>query len=47
MPKIKLDGYSCLRCSHRWVPRENNAKPTVCPKCKNPYWDTPKKNDKQ
>lgn len=45
MPRIKIDGYLCLRCDHKWVPRENNnEKPTVCPKCKNPYWDTPKQN---
>lgn len=43
MPKIKLDGYSCLRCEHRWVPRDDTI-PTVCPKCKSPYWDKPKKN---
>jgi hypothetical protein len=45
MPKIKLEGYLCLRCNHKWLPRENNRKPTVCPKCKSPYWDTPRKNE--
>ena len=46
MPKIKINGYLCLRCDHKWVPRENSEKPTVCPKCKSPYWDTPRKNGK-
>ena len=46
MPKIKLDGYLCVRCSHKWVPRDD-VKPTVCPKCKSPYWDIPRKNEKQ
>jgi len=43
MPKINIEGYLCSRCSHKWVARENNEKPTVCPKCKSPYWDKPKK----
>jgi DNA modification methylase len=36
MPKIKIEGYLCIRCKHTWIPREN-SKPTVCPKCKSPY----------
>jgi DNA-directed RNA polymerase subunit RPC12/RpoP len=44
MPKIKIDGYSCFRCNHKWVPREDNEKPLVCPRCKSPYWDKERKN---
>lgn len=40
MSKIKVWGYSCERCSHIWVPR-SEREPTVCPKCKSPYWDRP------
>jgi len=44
MAEIKLDGYQCERCSHKWVPREDSQnKPRVCPKCKSPYWDVPRK----
>jgi len=43
MPKIKLEGYMCCRCGHKWIPRDMKDKPKVCPKCKSPYWDTPKK----
>lgn len=30
--------YTCNRCGHVWVPREN-AEPKVCPHCKSPYWN--------
>lgn len=44
MAKIKItqDGYKCERCGHEWVPR-NKEYPKVCPKCKTPYWDRPRK----
>lgn len=32
----------CSRCSHEWYPR-TAVKPRVCPKCKSPYWDRPRK----
>lgn len=35
--------YTCERCGHEWIPREMDVEPKVCPKCKSPYWDTPKK----
>jgi rubrerythrin len=38
MGEIKLKGYVCERCGHKWVPR-SQEKPTVCPNCKSPYWD--------
>jgi len=34
----------CERCGHEWITR-NLKKPKVCPKCKSPYWDTPRKNE--
>jgi predicted Zn-ribbon and HTH transcriptional regulator len=40
---VKLTGYKCERCGHRWVPRQTKKKPRVCPKCKSPYWDIPRK----
>jgi predicted Zn-ribbon and HTH transcriptional regulator len=47
MELIQLWGYRCQRCGHEWVPRDKTQKPRVCPKCKNPYWDRPRKNEKQ
>jgi len=43
MARIKLEGYRCERCGHKWTPRNKNDTPKVCPKCKTPYWDTPRK----
>jgi hypothetical protein len=41
---ITIMGYRCERCEHEWVPRINgDAEPRVCPKCKSPYWDRPRK----
>lgn len=53
--KIQVWGYRCLRCEHEWVPRgvgqldpKNPPKeePRVCPKCKSPYWNIPRKTDR-
>lgn len=43
MAEIMLKGYKCERCTHTWVPRDFKEKPRVCPKCKSPYWDKPRK----
>lgn len=43
MSKVQLMGCHCQRCEHEWLPRKNSiCLPKVCPKCKSPYWDTPK-----
>ena len=42
--KITLDGYQCERCKHQWIPR-GKQNPIICPRCKSPYWDKPKKKD--
>jgi predicted Zn-ribbon and HTH transcriptional regulator len=39
---ITVMGWRCERCGHEWIPREE-AEPQVCPKCKNPYWNRPRK----
>lgn len=36
-------GYECERCDWKWIPRDKNTKPKVCPKCKSAYWDRPRK----
>ena len=44
MELIQVWGYRCHRCEHEWVPKNKTEKPRVCPKCKNVYWDRPRKN---
>jgi DNA-directed RNA polymerase subunit RPC12/RpoP len=51
VPKVKLEGYKCERCSHIWLPRKYGEQdPVICPKCKSPYWNRPRetkiRNDK-
>tara|TARA_Y100000310_G_scaffold60266_1_gene55621 strand:+ start:4672 stop:4812 length:141 start_codon:yes stop_codon:yes gene_type:complete len=41
--EIKLKCFGCERCKHEWLPRKKEDKPFVCPKCKSPYWNIPKK----
>ena len=40
---ITVIGYRCDRCGHEWVPRDFSNLPKVCPKCKSPYWNVPKR----
>jgi predicted Zn-ribbon and HTH transcriptional regulator len=45
MALIKIPGYRCERCGHEWAPREKREAddlPTICPKCKSPYWNRPR-----
>ena len=37
VPKI----HTCQRCDHVWASRASNPDPTICPKCKTPYWRVP------
>lgn len=39
---VYLYGCRC-RCGHEWLPRNKGDKPRVCPKCKSPNWDLPRK----
>lgn len=47
MPKLLLWGYRCERCGHDWLPREQEQEPRVCPKCKSPYWNQPRRVSRQ
>lgn len=41
---ITVMGFRCERCSHEWLPRGDlEQEPRVCPKCKSPYWNRPRK----
>ena len=44
--KIKVEGFLCERCGHKWIPKKKDY-PRVCPRCKSPYWDVPRKNIKK
>jgi predicted Zn-ribbon and HTH transcriptional regulator len=46
MARIKVDGYQCERCGHIWVKRMEDE-PALCPKCKTPYWNKPRKEEKK
>ena len=41
--ELRMLGFRCERCDHAWIP-PNPAKPKVCPKCKTPYWDRPRRD---
>lgn len=40
---ITVMGFRCDRCEHEWIPRDSENDPRVCPKCKSPNWNTPRK----
>ena len=40
---ITVMGYRCERCTHEWIPKDTSREPAVCPRCKSPYWDRPRK----
>ena len=42
MSKITVEGFKCERCGHEWVPKRKKD-PIVCPSCKSPYWNRPRK----
>ncbi len=37
---MKLTIKTCLRCRWSWPTKQDH--PKVCPKCKSPYWNTPR-----
>ena len=43
MAKVELIGFLCERCGHTWIPRDKEQEPRVCPKCKSPYWNRPRR----
>ena len=43
MAIVMMQGFECERCRYRWVPRNTAKKePSICPKCKSPYWNKPR-----
>ncbi len=47
MSKLHLLGYHCERCAHSWAPRAREQEPKVCPKCKSPYWNRPRREARE
>lgn len=43
--EIKLSTRTCLRCGRIWTLRQPKE-PIVCPKCKSPYWNKNKTEEK-
>lgn len=41
--RVTFDGYRCARCEHEWVPRKGGNTPRICPKCKSPYYNRPRR----
>src|SRR5262245_44605340 len=39
MPRVRIPILLCLRCRHRWPPRQPNV--DRCPKCKSTSWHLP------
>ena len=46
MLRIQVWAWQCERCEHVWMPRNTDSEPKVCPKCKSPYWNTPRRRPK-
>jgi len=45
MKTIIIKKLKCERCGHQWVPTQPEIR--ICPKCKSPYWDVPRKSEKK
>ena len=44
--ELKIKGYKCDRCNHKWLPRlKIKILPVICPKCKTAYWNKPRRID--
>ena len=46
--EFQTTAYRC-RCGHAWLPKSLKTieRPRVCPSCKSPYWDRPRKVPKK
>jgi len=43
---VLITGNRCYRCGHEWRPKNIELGSRVCPKCKSPYWDRPRRKCK-
>jgi len=35
----------CKRCGHSWKPRKPISEIVICPKCRSPYWNKPRRGE--
>ena len=43
MAYVKIDGFLCEHCSHRWIPKQPGLPELkVCPRRKSYQWNTPR-----
>ena len=47
MGKATIEAFKCDRCQYVWSPKQKEIKPLTCPKCRSPFWDTPRRRDKK
>lgn len=40
---IRITGHKCRRCGHEWRPKNMDVGSRICPICKSPYWDRPRR----
>jgi len=43
---VLIRGNRCYRCGHEWISMNINAASGICPVCKSPYWDRPRRKRK-
>ena len=39
---VKTVYFICSRCKYEWIPRNPKKAPITCPRCRSPYWNTPR-----
>lgn len=39
---ITVMGHRCERCRHFWILQDTRTEPSVCPRCRSPYWNRPR-----
>ena len=40
---VLITGNRCYRCLHEWRPKNMDVGSRICPICKSPYWDRPRR----
>jgi len=36
---------TCKRCGSSWTPRKKVSEIVICPRCRSPYWNKPKRGE--
>ena len=40
---VLIKGHRCHRCGYEWRPKNMDVGSRICPICKSPYWDRPRR----